>query len=329
MILVVWGHCLQNLTTDSDYWTNDRVSEIIISFHMPLFMMISGYFACSSLQRPFVAVIKKKVLQLLLPSIIWGLFVGFLAMFLHRDFSTARLAYLAENTLYSYWFLKSLFMCYLIMMTGELVCRKWRGWGQTIFITLLLLAAESLNYSSTISMLPFFYTGLLLKKHDNVVFVNQNLYLIVSACVYTICMIIWRSGDYNLYLHPFVWDMGGVFSILVRSVTGISGSLVVIFLIRYLYQKIALTKIWNPLGYVGTRTLGIYLLQVILAEGVFKMFGKHVDMFVESLPVWSWTLIYDFVITPIAACLVITFSVFIITIIRMSKYCNLILLGER
>lgn len=207
-ICVVWGHCLQNLTTDSDYWLNDPISQIIISFHMPLFMLVSGYFAYSSLRKSFFDVMKRKTVQLLVPSIVWGTFVCSLAVFLHRDFTIERLLYIAQNTLYSYWFLKSLFMCFLIVMLGLLIGR-WSRLAIFLYVCIVIAAGVQLNYASTISMLPFFCSGLLLRKYEVWIFEHSRQITLGTVSIYIISMICWHSKDYNIYLNPFQFTMGG------------------------------------------------------------------------------------------------------------------------
>jgi fucose 4-O-acetylase-like acetyltransferase len=43
IFLVVWGHCLQYAANASYDFFSNEVFIVIYSFHMPLFMFISGY----------------------------------------------------------------------------------------------------------------------------------------------------------------------------------------------------------------------------------------------------------------------------------------------
>ncbi|WP_455497031.1 acyltransferase family protein [Coprobacter sp.] len=72
IFLVVWGHSIQYLSSSGyDFW-NNRIFIFIYSFHMPLFMMLSGLFFIRSMSLPFGVVLKKRFFQLILPSIVWG-----------------------------------------------------------------------------------------------------------------------------------------------------------------------------------------------------------------------------------------------------------------
>ena len=64
ILLVCVGHCYV-MTPDLD----SIVRPIIYSFHMPLFMLVCGYFSSRSLEIPIKSLLVKKNKQLLLPVI--------------------------------------------------------------------------------------------------------------------------------------------------------------------------------------------------------------------------------------------------------------------
>ena len=65
IFLVLWGHCIQYFLSSEPI--DEPLYRTIYSFHMPLFMMISGYFAASSMHIRLIDFLKKKSVQLLLP----------------------------------------------------------------------------------------------------------------------------------------------------------------------------------------------------------------------------------------------------------------------
>ena len=64
---VLLGHSVEQLT-GNDYWDNP-IWSFIYTYHMPLFMLLCGYFFGSSLKLTFGELLKKKFVQLLLPSV--------------------------------------------------------------------------------------------------------------------------------------------------------------------------------------------------------------------------------------------------------------------
>ena len=66
MFLVIWGHVIQytNITENLD---ND-IAAFIYSFHMPMFMMMSGMFFNKQLKNSLSQMLLKNALRLLLPA---------------------------------------------------------------------------------------------------------------------------------------------------------------------------------------------------------------------------------------------------------------------
>lgn len=73
IILVVIGHAIQALygIDNKEVWYNP-IFNIVYTFHMPLFIFISGYFFSSSLKYSFSILLEKKATRLLVPTFIWS-----------------------------------------------------------------------------------------------------------------------------------------------------------------------------------------------------------------------------------------------------------------
>jgi fucose 4-O-acetylase-like acetyltransferase len=63
ILAVVYTHCLQFMGI-GHYW-HHPIFKLTYAFHMPLFMVISGYFAQRALQLPLKELIQKKSIQLI------------------------------------------------------------------------------------------------------------------------------------------------------------------------------------------------------------------------------------------------------------------------
>jgi fucose 4-O-acetylase-like acetyltransferase len=80
IILVVFGHCIQfgngiNFL-NSNIFFDDIFFKIIYSFHMPLFMIISGYFYFFTVSKCNIkSLVESRITKLLVPIFVWnGLF---------------------------------------------------------------------------------------------------------------------------------------------------------------------------------------------------------------------------------------------------------------
>ena len=99
IFLVIWGHSIAFLS-NGDFEENE-VYLWIYSFHMPLFMVISGYFfAGNSVQKPISTILKQKAVQLILPCIVWGVPIWLVSMHLNSGNHNTNLLYDLSKTLY-------------------------------------------------------------------------------------------------------------------------------------------------------------------------------------------------------------------------------------
>ena len=73
IFMVVYGHGIQYLMGDGYVFWDNRIFQVIYSFHMGLFMMISGYFFFPFSQKySFLDGISRKVNTILIPCLTWG-----------------------------------------------------------------------------------------------------------------------------------------------------------------------------------------------------------------------------------------------------------------
>ena len=110
IFLVLWGHVIQQFTILPG--VENKTYQIIYSFHMPLFMMISGYFAVSIIKKGFWEVVWQKVQQLIIPATVGGVVIGLLLVYFESQFSVLQIPkffiwmfMVLEKCLYLYSFL--------------------------------------------------------------------------------------------------------------------------------------------------------------------------------------------------------------------------------
>ena len=160
ILLVVIGHLLQyNLVGTSA----KDLFDIIYSFHMPLFMFLSGYVASLSIEKYLsrkVEYIQKKVYSLVVPFI----FMGGVNMLLYKHYSMEYILNLFRNPDNGLWFLIVLFCIQLWYLALEYVCSKLKynkrylieGFVGVVFIAMIIVL-NKVNEFSGLYTSPIFY----------------------------------------------------------------------------------------------------------------------------------------------------------------------------
>ena len=77
IFLVVYGHCILHLQNHAFDIKENIIYRFVMSFHMPLFMAISGYFGAKIFKLRFSDLLIKKCKRLIIPSISFGLLFSF------------------------------------------------------------------------------------------------------------------------------------------------------------------------------------------------------------------------------------------------------------
>ncbi len=159
--LVIWGHCIGSLANAGD--GSDLVYRIIYSFHMPLFMMMSGYFATSSMESAPWAFLKKKFMQLIFPCILWGalcwVFLESIHSFHYGNPEFSDFGLLSDfYWLSDFWFLKSCFICYCLAYIGSHI-----GLRRPYWMILTIMISQVITPFFVSFMYPCFIIGMELK----------------------------------------------------------------------------------------------------------------------------------------------------------------------
>lgn len=121
IFLVVMGHVLGFSFRQPD----DVAGRWISSFHMPLFMFLSGLVTCSGVVAPYWGVRKlgKKLKGLLLPLVVFGMCF---TMTFSKDFLTGLIGFLESPNKNGYWYLMTLAVFYVSLSLYRLnIKQKW------------------------------------------------------------------------------------------------------------------------------------------------------------------------------------------------------------
>ena len=290
-MLVVCGHAIQQLAgLDNRTALNLCVERFIISFHMPIFMLISGYLLHRSLQRhkqeseilrqrcrmfayPILTLAIIRFLRWQLPHTTWS---SFPTVFLHT----------LLNTLWFFWAL--LIITALVCMVHKWLRDNWGGHFMLIGLTLCLPNVYPLR--AYVHLLPVFLLGYALATCREII--NQGtcadrgmpsigrlkfefrgwmlITLMVVCAVAFLCMFPHFGYDDMIYFSRYSLidsqHLGeDVKRDLLRFGIGVSGSLLTITALHWaIWLRLLRGKSLLWLTKIGRMTFGIYVFQDLL-----------------------------------------------------------------
>lgn len=306
IILVVIGHAIQfNLI---DYQDN-FIFRFIYSFHMPLFLAISGYLV----YRPQVVknVIKKRSLQLLLPFLTWAIITPFLTT---GAFDIERIT---QSLLYpdcGLWFLYHLFVYNVIMNISEQLSKEQRKYTQGFILVAFYICMficmyiwrTKFNFTQLCWYFPFFITGYYIRKYESIWYKQEKVIMIVAGVIFIVGMPFWMMRDDPLF---YKWlNLGALFAYLYRFAIMESG-----LLFFFILSKKYFNNSYSVLTSLGKNTLGIYALQFLVLGYLATLFS------IENI--WIMIVLISLICVP--CCYYITL------LIREVKYLRTALIGEK
>ena len=325
IILVVMAHaiawnypdwhkiCLFNQTQPVNIMAGGVVWQVIYSFHMALFFMVSGYLSGNitiNAQNIYTR-IKGKTIRLLLPYLTTGFFI-----------------YLVRGN-WGYWFLLSLFemsVLWIIMaMTLSLINPNKAFWKDILFILciygllrflllILPLSFRDINFGAFIKYyLPFCF-GVITKRH----MIIEDI--IRKPICFTICLI----SFILLFITRYLTDYPLIYKVVEKadffcSILAILACTVVF----HIFMKGILKKKEQFFAYIGKVSLPIYILHI-----VFVMQFSSVGLYILQQNVVTsitFQIVYSILLTIVA----ITCSIMLYKFLCYSKIIRLFFFGEK
>ena len=324
IFLVVWAHTIQNMGNEGSFWSNP-IHIFICSFHMPIFMLISGYFFSSSIHYRVGEVIRKKFIQLIVPCVGWAAVLVAIVT-LQKVLNGEFVSFFAQSkaVLYEagtrFWFLRSVFVCYVVALISLKIFKKDYVAFLVSFV-LFLLMTDNFRLAMDKFMYPYFWTGYFLHKYHSTVNMYKNQLLLIAAFVFAVLLFFWKKEDYiyitgmNFYNVDHLTQRLGI--VTYRYLIGLAGSLTFFILLTKIYESKRL-YLFSIASYIGRYTLGIYLIHLFW-EG---MLLKHLHPFGNNF------VLFNFVVTPLISVLLIFVCIFIIKLLQRNKFTNFIFLGK-
>ena len=319
IFFMLWGHCIQFCSAGQFEVFDNRCFQFIYSFHMPLFMLISGYlFFISSRKRSLSELVIYKSKNILYPLIMCTCFNFLLTQFIVFLMTENYINILSGVNLNSLWYLWSLFSCSVVLSfaikTSKNIIIKILFIIFGLLFLIILPCAEMNVY-----MYPYFIIGYIISKFhvsikrfimpigilSFVVFVFMFCFYNSSHLIYTTGLLGGETLYTSLCIDIFRWFIG------------LFGSLTVVCLSLLLYKFINRFILCKFLEQLGAHSLSIYTLSVAFLSFWLPILCKAIYARIRMPDLCSFIWIYNFVITVIIAFI---YAVLLLGFTKLLKY---------
>ena len=326
IFLMLWGHCIQVcIPAGFDFFENP-LFKIIYSFHMPLFMLISGYlFYFSFEKRSTKELLIHRCGGLIQTIVLFGIFSYFMTTGLFYVIKGNFLALFGGNWLSSLsnlWFFWSVLSASLVV---GFVCKK----TEKIGLQVLLLTVGSIivllfpNGTNNLFMYPYYILGFYFAKYKDFIPKKMMHIKYVSLVIFPIMLLFFEKRHYIYTSGLF----GNSYSLLqyieidlFRWAIGLIGSTFVFVLIELLYN-FAIARhsqffIFKLTSYLGEKSLQVYALSTVFLSSYLTVVYPKIIKVLPQIDTFfaNHIFIYNFVFTLFLAVL---YSFAISLIIKM------------
>lgn len=270
VLLVLFGHSIQS--GSGDYYTqtnayfDNPVFLFIYSFHMPLFMLISGYLFASSLKKyTFKTILAKRAKSLLIPILVFGS-----VWFLWACRGKYTILNYLDTLSHTLWFLQAVFISSVITaLIWRLSPPRFRWWIAILVSLSGLFFPDFGELAGTKFLYPCFLAGIGLTRIWGASFWEKNkLGIFIFFSVAFLTLLFFFNKDFLCYLTGFYLFSGIqtwshlLFTDVYRVLIGVFGSLVVLSGLRLLPEDII--RKCHITQELGKESKGLYCFQAYL-----------------------------------------------------------------
>lgn len=334
IFFVLWGHSIQYMTCDLSFFS-DVVFKKIYSFHMPLFMFLSGYvFFWTCNRKELTDIIISRIRGLGMPMGIWGLvsFVISLRIVIPKSIIQGMRVYFS-NCL-SIWFLWAVLASSIIVGAIYKSRFKHRFIKYLFMFLFMSLIAVLPGNKYNLFVYPFFIVGFIFNEYkvfEHKVFIRIIVPFIIAGWI---IMLLFYREEHFIYISgisPFGSEFGfwGQIKIdIYRYLIGFLGTLSVIYIFEIVYRLLRYNKVAKIIIYGGRHSLDIYVMQRLVLEYVLAaVFVKFVDYcginyFTKNM------LLFDYVYSFLCSLLCFAILLFGAKQIEKSRIISFLLFGR-
>lgn len=309
IFLVVWMHVIQYCAGQT---FENLLFTKVYSFHMPVFMVISGFLFYTKLSSEgmnikvcgMLKLLRKQFERLILPNCIWGVIL----LLTKHDCTWRNILNLPNSC----WFLSVLFVVSVsYYMLSFLLHNKVVLSTVATFITFFLPGAEFLKF-----FIPFFGIGLLLRHYD--VLNRLSITSLLALVVLSLALIVFFKPQYTIYLTPTptIWHytQQSIWAYLYRMVVGTTLTVVLVKIAGMI--KSDDHYVLRLLHKLSVNSLGIYVIHILVLSNLITPFLVNNNKLVVD------------VLAFVIAIVIIAIIVKLIDLLRINRIVRLFTLGE-
>lgn len=330
VFLVILGHVIQYFSANKYDFFENKLFQIIYSFHMPLFMILSGYlFYYTINNRDTKYILKNRIFSILQTIIIWNTITYILKLLYSLIIEKIEMNMYSIisnyiNSLFGLWFLWAVVICSF----GVLIIYKYNF--RFKLLSLLLYSFIIILFPNRwliLFLYPYFLLGFYFNKNQKIINIVKSIQ-IASFILFPLLLFFYGKEDfiYTTKINPFTSNMGFTNQIaidLYRWFIGGAGIVVVITIIKYIVDIFSCKKIIKVLSELGKISLEVYVIQYLFLENIGAKYLKQIDLNLSNNE-----LIYNIVISPIFSILILLIIFVVIKLLCKKKNLYFLVFGR-
>lgn len=309
IVLMLWGHVIQYSSINQFDFFENPAFKFIYSFHMPLFMLISGYLFYQTCQRyDLEDILRRKTRSIFHPIVTCTIMNYFLSTVLHELIYSGTLTSALNgqwiSDLKPLWFLWSVLAASYVVAFADKIRRH-----RVISVMIILFGYEIMRFFPNDYlnqfMYPYFVIGYFLSKYEHRLKQNVKNFIGGTSFIAWVIMLLNYRKEHYIYITKIGGSLYSTSEYLkidmFRWLIGLFGSIGVIWIFSLLWlffsryhsesgAKYKMTMIIQErIANIGIISLQIYALSVSLlsfwlpqiAAGLYEQinWNNHMGLF--------------------------------------------------
>lgn len=288
IILVLVGHCIQygsgaTYLNNGLYWEN-AVMKTIYSFHMPLFMAISGYLFCFSVKKhKFLNAAQSRIFKFLPVCCAWAV-IAYAVDFVSGK--TPNIKHLIYYFLTNFWFLWAILFSITCVAVTEFADKcTWGGDVACLILVLMFMFTPDILSVHTYKFVaPYFIGGYYYAKRQHN-WQKEDKVGVVSAILWGLLMLLYSKDTYIYTTGITVFHKTNIWKQVVvdcyRYLVGAAGVITVIWISKKAYALIEQHKAVRTnsgkrlIAYMGRNSIIYYILSNYLFLWILPEITKN------------------------------------------------------